>query len=105
MDAMSTAPDIDVVPEESGSDDDRDRGSALILALVMIILGATVVLPTLNYTMTVTSVSRLAMIKTIGNEEVKGGLRTALADPAKLYQECQGGSRTTEHNIASGLTN
>ena len=102
---MSAGPEIEDVPAQATPDDDRDRGGALILALVMIILGATVVLPTLNYTMTVTRVSRLAMIKTEGDEEVKGGLRTALADPAKLYQECQSGSRTTVHNIASGLPN
>ena len=82
---------------------ERDRGAALILALVMIILGSTVVLPTLSYTMAVTRQSRVAMTRTIGDEKVKGGLRTALADPGKLYLECQGGSRTTVHPIASGL--
>jgi hypothetical protein len=82
---------------------DGDRGGALILALVMIILGATVVLPTLSYTMAVTRQSRVAMTRTIGDEEVKGGLRTALSDPGKLYLECQGGSRTTVHPIASGI--
>ena len=82
---------------------ERDRGGALILALVMIILGATVVLPTLSYTMAVTRQSRVAMTRTIGDEAVKGGLRTALADPGKLYLECQGGSRTTVHPIASAI--
>jgi hypothetical protein len=88
--------DTDVVNE-------RDQGGALILALVMIILGALVVLPTLSYTMAVTRHSRVAMTRTSGDEAVKGGLRTALADPGKLYLECQGGSRTTVHTIASGL--
>ncbi|MGZ4680054.1 MAG: hypothetical protein ACXV4D_07785, partial [Ilumatobacteraceae bacterium] len=84
--------------------DERDRGAALILALVMIILGATVVLPTLSYTMAVTRQSRVTMTRTTGDEEVKGGLRTALADPGKLYIECQGGSRTTVHPIATGIS-
>ena len=83
---------------------ERDRGGALILALVMIILGATVVLPTLSYTMAVTRSSRVAMSRTSGDEAVKGGLRTALADPGKLYLECKGGSRTTVHPIATGLS-
>ena len=85
--------------------DDRDRGAALILALVMIILGATIVLPTLSYTMAVTRQSRVSMTRTSGDEAVKGGLRTALSDPGKLYIECQGGSRTTVHPIATGLSN
>jgi hypothetical protein len=93
-------------PEHDGEvTDDRDRGGALILALVMIILGATVVLPTLSYTMAVTRQSRVAMTRTAGDEAVKGGLRTALADPGKLYLECQGGSRTTVHPIASAIAN
>ncbi|MGZ7005811.1 MAG: hypothetical protein ACXVLX_09440, partial [Ilumatobacteraceae bacterium] len=91
------------LPETEGVDE-RDRGGALILALVMIILGATVVLPTLSYTMAVTRQSRVTMTRTTGDEEVKGGLRTALADPGKLYIECQGGSRTTVHPIATGIS-
>jgi hypothetical protein len=83
--------------------DDRDRGATLILALVMIIIGAMIVLPTLSYTMAVTRHSRIAMNKTAADEQVKGGLRTALADPGKLYLACEGGSRTTVHTIASGL--
>ena len=85
------------------NDSDKDRGAALILALVMMIIGAMIVLPTLSYTMAVTRHSRTAMARTAGDEVVKGGLRTALADPAKLYYECQGGTRTTIHPIASGI--
>lgn len=81
----------------------RDRGGALVLALVMVIIGAMIVLPTLSYTMAVMRQSRVAMTRTTGDESVKGGLRTALADPAKLYQECQGGTRSTVHPIASSL--
>jgi hypothetical protein len=80
-----------------------DRGSALIMALAMMIIGAMIILPTLSYTMAVTRHSRVAMTRTAGDEAVKGGLRTALADPAKLYEQCQGGSRTTLHSVASGL--
>ncbi|MEP7201931.1 MAG: hypothetical protein ABI894_04935 [Ilumatobacteraceae bacterium] len=85
--------------------DDRDRGAALILALVMMLVGAMIVLPTLSYTMAVTRHSRVAMNKTASDELVKGGLRTALAEPGKLYAACQGGSRTTVHTIASGIPN
>ena len=85
------------------SPDDRDRGATLIMALVMMLIGALIVLPTLSYTMAVTRHSRVAMDKTAADEQVKGGLRTALADPGKLYAACQGGNRTTVHTIASGL--
>jgi hypothetical protein len=102
----SVTPSIDATDSETGQPKaDRDRGTALILALVMIIIGATIVLPTLSYVMTVTRHSRISMTRTQGDEMVKGGLRTALADPGKLYLECQGGSRTTVHPIASGLPN
>ncbi|HEY7626463.1 MAG TPA: hypothetical protein VH761_05325, partial [Ilumatobacteraceae bacterium] len=97
----------DLTEPQPPSDPDhegRDRGTALILALVMIIIGSTIVLPTLSYTMAVTRQSRVAATRTGSDEAVKGGLRTALADPAKLYQECQGGTRSTAHPIASGLT-
>jgi hypothetical protein len=69
----------------------------------MMLIGAMIVLPTLSYTMAVTRHSRVTMDKTAADEQVKGGLRTALADPGKLYAACEGGSRTTVHNIASGL--
>jgi hypothetical protein len=91
-------------PEPDHLHVDRDRGTALILALVMIIIGAMIVLPTLSYTMAVTRHSRVAMSRTAADEQVKGGLRTALADPGKLYMGCQGGSRTTIHTIASSIT-
>lgn len=90
---------IDHMAEEGAT----DRGGALILALVMIIIGSMIVLPTLSYTMAVTRHSRVAMTRTSADEAVKGGLRTALSDPSQLYLECQGGSRTTEHSIASGI--
>jgi hypothetical protein len=93
----------DRTPKVTVATDDRDRGAALILALVMMIVGAMVVLPTLSYTMAVTRHSRTAMNKTTADEQVKGGLRTALADPAKLYAACQGGLRSTVHPIATGL--
>jgi hypothetical protein len=104
VDAVKRAPHHEPQHGEEIADD-RDRGGALILALVMIILGATVVLPTLSYTMAVTRQSRVAMTRTAGDEAVKGGLRTALADPGKLYLECQGGSRTTVHPIATAIPN
>jgi hypothetical protein len=80
-----------------------DQGASLILALVMMIITAMIVLPTLSYTMAVTRHSRIAMTRTSGDEQVKGGLRTALADPGKLYLACSGGQRTDIHTIASGL--
>ncbi len=65
-----------------------DEGAVLILALVVIIICALIVIPLLNYTMTVTHGTRLLKSKTSRNEAVKAGLRVALADPKGLYQYC-----------------
>ena len=78
-------------PAGNGStvDDGRDSGTVLILALVMIILAAFIVIPSLDYTMTVTKTGRTVQEKVLRSEAVKGGLRTVLADGKGLYQACQ----------------
>ncbi|MCU1361878.1 MAG: hypothetical protein JWN99_3167, partial [Ilumatobacteraceae bacterium] len=65
-----------------------DRGSALILALVTILVGSLIVLPVLKYTLTVTRANRVNSAKADRVEAVKAGLRVALYDPVSLYQVC-----------------
>jgi hypothetical protein len=67
---------------------ERDEGSALILALVMILVGTMMVLPVMSYTMSVTRANRVSSQKADRTEAVKGGLRAALYDPVALYQAC-----------------
>jgi len=65
-----------------------DEGSALILSLVVIIVATLIVTPMLTYAVTVTRASRLVDNKAQRLEAVKGGLRTALADPVALFKAC-----------------
>lgn len=66
-----------------------DRGAALILVLVLIIISSLIVLPMLSYALTVTRASRVLDAKADRVEAVKGGLRMALADPTGLYKACE----------------
>jgi hypothetical protein len=80
---------------------DGDEGSALILALVMMVIAAMIVIPALNYTMTVTKSGRSVQDKVSRAEAVKGGLRTVLADGKGLYQACKGAGLTQAVSLAS----
>ena len=86
------------VPRERG---DGDEGTALVLALVMIVIGAMIVLPSLNYTMTVTKTGRGVQNKVERAEAVKGGLRTVLADGKGLYKACKDAGLTQPVSLAS----
>lgn len=73
---------------------ERDEGSTLILALVVIIVGALFVLPTMTYLMTVNAASRLRIEGANSSEVVRGGLRSVLYDPSALYSACSGSGAT-----------
>ncbi|MFN8022380.1 MAG: discoidin domain-containing protein [Acidimicrobiales bacterium] len=77
-----------------------DEGSALVIALVMIILCALVVLPVLQYAQTVSRQNRVLQTKSARLEAVKGGLRTALADPLELYKTCDDAGLTVPVSLA-----
>ena len=68
--------------------DQRDQGSALILALVLIMVGTMMVLPVMDYTMSVTRANRTTSQVADRTEAVKAGLRVALYDTVALYQAC-----------------
>ena len=68
--------------------DQRDQGSALILALVLIMVGTMMVLPVMKYTMSVTRANRTTSQVADRTEAVKAGLRVALYDTVALYQAC-----------------
>ena len=79
----------------------RDQGAALILALVMVLVGALIVTPLLSYGVTVTRGSRIATAKNQRAEAVKGALRVALADPKAMYDACSGSGLHNEVTLAS----
>lgn len=80
---------------------DTDNGAALILALAMIVIGSLIVLPLLDYAMTISRSSRIQTNKTTNDESVKAGLRIALADPTSLYEVCASAGLTTEVPLAT----
>ena len=67
---------------------ERDEGSALIMALITVIIGTMIVLPIMNYTMAVLRANKATGGKNVRVEAVKGGLRSVLYDGLKLYQAC-----------------
>jgi hypothetical protein len=81
------------------NDRDRDEGSTLILALVVIIIGAFFVLPTMTYIMTVNQASRLRIEGANSSEVVRGGLRSVLYDPSALYSACANSGATDSSAI------
>lgn len=68
----------------------RDRGSVLILVLVLMVIAGLIVVPMLGYTSTVLRANSVVSDKSRRQEAVKAGLRVALADPAGLYDHCAG---------------
>ena len=80
---------------------DEDRGTALILALCMIVIGALIVLPMLNYAMTISRSGRVQTNSTVNEEAVKAGLLVALANPKSLYSVCSGAGLTSSEVLGS----
>lgn len=66
----------------------RDEGTVLILVLVLMVIGSLIVLPLLDYAMAVGRHNAVLTSKVKRQEAVKAGLRTALAEPEKLYEHC-----------------
>ncbi len=72
-----------------------DRGSVLPLVLVMVVIGSLVVLPLLDYAITVFRANRVVSERTAQSEAAKAGLRVALADPKNVFLTCDGGGNLT----------
>ncbi len=79
----------------------RDAGSALVLVLVLMVIGALIVIPMLNYTVSVMRHNTALSEKTQRTEAVRAGLRIALADPISLYEECKEAGENTRVTLAS----
>jgi hypothetical protein len=70
--------------------DTRDRGSALVLVLVLIVVGALVFIPMMSYGVSVLHANQVVSTRTRSLEATKAGLRVALADPTDLFATCAG---------------
>ena len=71
-----------------------DEGTALILVLVLMVVGALLVLPLMDYAMAVGRANSVLSVKTARTEAVKAGLRIAMAEPTRLYETCGAGGGT-----------
>ena len=72
-----------------------DEGSVLPLVLVLVIIGALVVIPMLDYTIAVFRSNHVVANRTAQTEAAKGGLRMALGDPKNVFLTCDGGGDLT----------
>ena len=79
----------------------RDDGSVMVLVLVLMVIGALVVLPTINYTMSVLRANEALSEKTAKAEAVKAGFRMAMAEPADLYETCGSAGLNTSRPLPS----
>jgi hypothetical protein len=75
-------------PTPTPRPDGRDRGSVLPFVLVMIVIGSMVVVPLLNYSLTVFRANHAVSELAAEAEVARAGLRMALAEPVDLYNDC-----------------
>lgn len=66
----------------------RDRGSALLLVLVLVIIAGFVVLPLMRYTIAVNRSSGVESDKARATETARGATRVALSDARGLFDSC-----------------
>ena len=79
----------------------RDEGSALMFAMVFVLLGSMIVIPMLSYAQVVLKSGTIQSAKANRAEAVRGSLRVALANPGKLYTACDGSGMTAANTLAS----
>ena len=73
----------------------RDRGSALVMTLVLMLVASMIAVPLLRYTAAVAKQNQVTRLRTIHVEAVKGALRASLAQPKALFQTCGAAGLTT----------
>jgi len=87
--------------KDAKSGDASDAGSALIFALVFIIIGSMMLLPMMSYVSVVLRGDRVQQEKAMRAEAVRGALRVTLADPGALYVACSASGLHTEVALAA----
>ena len=78
----------------------RDEGSAIVIALAFVLIGAFFVTPMLRYAMVVTRSGSAQQQKLERAEAVKGAFRALMADPELLYKTCSASGLHTEVALA-----
>lgn len=83
--AKRSRPEADATASDATA---SDQGTALIFALVFIIIGSMMLVPMMNYVSVVLRGDRVQQNKADRAEAVRGALRVTLADPSALYIAC-----------------
>ena len=84
---------------------ERDEGSLLVLCMALVVVSVLVVIPIMEFGIGITRANRVAKSRSVAAEAVKGGLRTALADPKSLYRACGDSTPAAPIGLAGpGLT-
>lgn len=78
-----------------------DEGSAIIFALVFIVIGSMMLLPMMNYVSVVLRGDKVVQTRASRAEAVRGALRVALADPAALFDACSASGLHTAVALAA----
>lgn len=79
----------------------RDDGTALIFALVFIVIGSMMLVPMMSYVSVVLRGDRVQQNKASRAEAVRGALRVTLADPSALYTACSASGLHTAVALAA----
>lgn len=79
----------------------KDEGTALIFALVFIVIGSMMLLPMMDYVSTVFRGGQIDHSKAARAEAVRGALRVTLANPVTLYTACAASGLHTGVTLAS----
>jgi hypothetical protein len=75
-------------PADSDEQPQHDNGSVLMMVLAFIIITALIIVPMLNYAITVLKVNSISVEKREDLEAVRGGARVAIAEPVELFKNC-----------------
>ena len=78
----------------------RDKGSALMLCIVFVLLGSLLLVPLLRYTATVIRANGQQRTKINAAEVARGALRTSMASPEALYDVCSNSGLHTAVELA-----
>ena len=79
----------------------RDEGSALVIAMAFVMIGALFVTPMLQYALTVAKSGGVQQRKAARAEAVKAAFRIAMADPSKLYDACSNSGLHNEVTLSN----
>lgn len=76
-----------------------DAGSALVITMVVILLGALVVTPMLTYSINIGMNRKASHERIVRTEIVEAGAKLALLDPVGLYRRCAAATATTSVDL------